>query len=87
MCQTKAVRAVRTEDFEEEDVFVGVVEESTSLVVRTVSTEAEPWTVTLKLNTLPVEFQIDTGADVSVISEELYKKLEAPPVELSSKSS
>jgi len=86
MCRTKAVRAVRTEDSEEEDVFVGVVEESTSLVVPTVSTGAEPWTVTLKLNTLPVEFQTDTGADVSVISEELYKKLEAQPLEPSSKS-
>jgi len=72
MCQTKAVQAVRTEDSEEEDLFVWVVEESTSLVVSTVSTGAEPWTVTFKLNTLPVEFQINTGADVSVISEELY---------------
>ena len=86
MCRTKSVRAVGTEESEEEDAFVGVVEESTSLVIPTVSTGAEPWTVTVTLNTLPVEFQIDTGADVSVISEELYKKLKAPPLEPSTKS-
>lgn len=35
----------------------------------------DPWTVTVSLNTQTVEFHIDTGADVTVIPEKLYKKL------------
>ena len=45
-----------------------------------VSTGNKPWTVHILLNKYPVEFQIDTGADVSVIPEELYKKLKATPL-------
>ena len=60
---------------------MGVIEHSESLIIPTVSSGTEPWTVTISLNKLPVEFQIDTGADVSVISEQLYKKLKAPSLE------
>ena len=85
MCRTKSVRVVSTEDSGEE-TFVGMIEDSESLIIPTVSTGTEPWTVNVLLNKLPVEFQIDTGADVSVIPEELYKKLKAPPLEPTNKS-
>lgn len=85
MCRTKSVKVVSTED-SEDDAFVGTVEESESLMIPTVSMGAKPWTVTISLNKFPVEFQIDTGADVSVIPQELYKKLKAPPLYSTTKS-
>ena len=72
-----SVKAVTTEDSGDK-AFVGAVEHSESLMIPTVSTGTKPWTVNILLNKFPVEFQIDTGADVSIIPEDLYKKLEAP---------
>ena len=37
-----------------------------------------PWSVTLELNSVPVKFHIDTGAEVTVISESIYKKVGSP---------
>ena len=85
VCRTKTVRVVSAED-SEEDSFVGAIEQSESLMIPTVSTGSEPWTVTVSLNELPVEFQIDTGADVSVIPEQLYRKLKVPSLEPTNKS-
>ena len=85
MCRTKSVKAVTTEDSEDE-AFVGAVENSESFMIPVVSTGTKPWTVNILLNKFPVEFQIDTGADVSVISENLYKRLKAPPLHPASKS-
>jgi len=39
-----------------------------------------------KLNTQLVEFHIDTGADVTVITEKLYKKLQSPQLQKCAKS-
>jgi len=44
------------------DAFMGAVEEPTSQT-------SNPWVVTLQLNGRPVEFCIDTGAEVTVISD------------------
>ena len=43
--------------------------------VTTVNAGDNPWVVTISLNGSPVEFKIDTGADVSVISDTTYKAL------------
>ena len=88
VCRTKSVRAVSTTDQEdnEDDLFVGVVEEPALLTVPTISSGIDPWTVNIFLNECPVEFQIDTGADVSVISEDQYQKLKTPGLQPSSKS-
>ena len=43
--------------------------------VPTVDAGDNPWVVTISINESPVEFKIDTGADVSVISESTYKAL------------
>ena len=85
VCRTKTVRVVSAED-SEEDSFVGVIEQSESLMIPTVSTGSEPWTVAVSLNELPVEFQIDRGADVSVIPKQLYRKLKVPSLEPTNKS-
>ena len=58
-----------TED-PEDDFFVGAVEEPSPLVVPTIGSGTDPWTVDVLLNNCRIEFQIDTGADVSVVSEE-----------------
>ena len=73
-CQTKSVRAVSTED-PEKDFFVGMIDDPAPLVVPTVSSGTDPWTVNVLLNDHQIEFQIDTGANVSVISEDQYQKL------------
>ena len=39
------------------------------------SMQDNPWIVTISINGSPVEFKIDTGADVSVISDSTYKTL------------
>ena len=41
----------------------------------------ERWTIILQLNNKPVKFCIDTGADVSLISEQVWKKIGKPPLE------
>jgi len=89
LCWTKSVKAVSTTDLEEDngdDLFVGVVKEPSLLTVLTISSGIDPWTVNIFLNECPVKFQIDTGADVSVISEDQYQKLKTPGLQPSSKS-
>ena len=67
MCRTlpKQVRAVTSEV--SNDQFLGVV---------TTPNSCNLWNVTVLLNGNAVEFKLDTGADVSVISEEIFKTLE-----------
>ena len=36
------------------------------------------WQVMLQLNDNPMEFQIDTGAEASIISERIYQKIGSP---------
>ena len=84
VCRTRSVKAVSTED--PDDFFVGAVEEPTPLVIPTINSGTDPWTVDVLLNDCRIEFQIDTGADVSVISEEQYQKLKVPELKHSNKS-
>lgn len=54
------------------------------------SDKSEQWTVQLRVDSTPVEFKIDTGADVTVISEDTFhtltpeKRLEPPDIPLDS---
>ena len=41
-----------------------------------------PWRLSISLNSVPVEFDIDTGAEVSVISESGHKEIGSPPLSL-----
>ena len=66
---TKAVREVSSECAREEaSAFLGAVGESKD--------DLNLWKVSLKLNSVPVELKIDSGAEVSVIPESVFKKLE-----------
>ena len=40
----------------------------------------DPWAVTLQLNETPMEFHIDTGAEVTVISEHASRQTGCPPL-------
>ena len=63
VCRSKhSVGAVHAE---REDVFIGTIQEQ----VPTVSAGGNLWIATVSLNGLPTEFKIDTGADVTVITE------------------
>ena len=85
VCRTKSLKSVSTED-PVEDFFVGMIDEPAPLVVPTVSSGSDPWMVDVLLNDHLIEFQIDTGADVSVISEDQYQELQVPELKPSDKS-
>ena len=46
----------------------------------------ERWTIILQLNNKSVKFCIDTGADVSLISEQVWKKIGKPPLQPSDRN-
>jgi len=50
--------------------FLGAVISETSL--------QNPWVVTVELNGVPIECYIDTGAEVTVITEDLYHRVGSP---------
>ena len=54
-----------------EENFLGVV-------TSTNTTNDNPWIVTLQMNSIPVQFHIDTGAEVTVINDTVYKKVGSP---------
>ena len=67
-CQTKNVRSIEEEDSEIsslDDYFLGSIESDE---------KQRKWSVELMLGYTPVKFKIDTGADVTVISEEIYQR-------------
>ena len=63
MCCTG--KTVGTIEREEGDIFLGTVNASADTVSVTVS----PWVIDLTLNGQPLQFKIDTGADVTAIEE------------------
>ena len=54
-----------------EENFLGVV-------TSTNTTNDNPWIVTLQMNSIPVQFHIDTGAEVTVINDTVHKKVGSP---------
>ena len=70
MCRSaKKVGEVHHED-ESDDVFLGAVGTGNE----------DPWLVTIQLEGKPVVFYIDTGAEVSVITETVYEEIGNPPL-------
>ena len=64
---------------DDEDHFLGTVTSEKS-------TNHNPWNVTLQLNSVPVKFHIDTGAEVTVINESIHKKVGSPSLYKSDQS-
>ena len=71
VCRAPArARPVQLED-QEPEPFLGEIRSHSS---------PNSWTVTLKLNGTPTELLIDTGAEVTVISEETHNSIGSPPL-------
>ena len=60
---------------DDENGFLGAVTSETP--------QQNPWAVTIQLNSVPIEFHIDTGAEVTVITEALYHKVGSPSLTVS----
>lgn len=73
VCRTTRVGGVSEEDSQ----FLGAV---------TNQNVSNPWETMLLLNDTSVKFQIDTGAEVTVISLDTYKAIGSPPLVPSSKT-
>lgn len=52
------------EEDTEEDIFLG-----------TVDTGKQAWTVDIKIRDTNVTFKIDTGADITVVPEQVYRQI------------
>lgn len=63
---------------EEDTFFLGAVSEGASPVIEQQDAENE-WLVKLPVNGSTVEFKIDTGADITVISQTAFKRLLQSP--------
>ena len=74
-CRTKSVCAVLAD--QDDEVYIAAVHQQP---------EKSPWVVTLGVNGSPVEFKIDTGADVSVLPEAIFKELRDVTLQQTSKS-
>ena len=65
--RSASVRQVDTRT-DPSDVFLGAVGDTAN----------SPWSVTIDVNETPIELHIDTGAEVTVISEEIRRKVGHP---------
>ena len=63
-----------------EEPFLGTIEEISAHI------HSDQWMVELELNGVPVKFKIDTGADVTAVSEEIFNKLHGVTLRKSNKS-
>ncbi|KAI2646083.1 Retrovirus-related Pol polyprotein from transposon opus [Labeo rohita] len=71
VCRTLHVSDVKVVHEQHEDsFFLGAI---------TVKDSNDSWTVTLRIQDTDVQFKIDTGADISVISEQTYEALNMKP--------
>ena len=63
-------RETSKEECDYEDAFLGTIG----------TKNRNPWVVSLQVMNEAVDFHIDTGAEVSVIPDQVYKKLGSPPL-------
>ena len=68
--QVSKVNGVKVYPSSAEDIFLCAVGSSTQ----------GRWTARISMNGTPMEFQIDTGAEVMVITEKFWKNMKAPPI-------
>ena len=77
VCRTGAT--LRTDTITEEP-FLGMIEEIST------HRKNDQWMVELLLNGKPVQFKIDTGEDISAVSEEIFKDLDGVTLRETNKS-
>ena len=75
VCRSGVLNEVNTAESDEEGIaFLG-----------TVSSDGEPWLINLNVNEHTAQFKIDTGADVTVLSEDEFQKGQFPELERTKK--
>ena len=72
VCKSAKVSEIRVDSPKEEDAFLGGLQEEGD------KSDGSPWAVTLSLNGEPTKFEIDTGAEVAVISPSAHRKIGSP---------
>lgn len=70
-CRTKAVNEILETGLNSNNSFIGIVEDG----------ENGSWNTKLKVRHIYISFKIDTGADVTVISENVFKSLKIPKLQ------
>ena len=76
MCRSKAIEEVDMyQEVSQEEYFLGEVKTPSPKAKKN---RGKPWVVTLDINTKPVQFKIDTGADISVMSEATWQDINKP---------
>jgi len=80
VCHSKAVNTIESSSPTLDSVndFLGAVGTNTA--------DEPTWSVTMSLNNVDVKFKIDTGADVTVIPESVFKKLQGVQLQPCSRS-
>ena len=73
------------ESDDESDAYLGTIDSESAVLSSISSNSDEPWIIDLKVGQGFIRFKIDCGADVTVISEDMYLKIGKLPLEKSSK--
>ena len=73
------------ESDDESDAYLGTIDSESAVLSSISSNSDEPWIIDLKVGQGFIRFKIDCGADVTVISEDMYLKIGNLPLEKSSK--
>jgi len=68
VCKSRRVSEVTEDEGQEEEYYLGSVNGTPH--------NDDEWTVTLNIDSLPVDFFMETGADCSIINENVYKALQ-----------
>ncbi len=68
MCKTKLVHEVMREERQSDSFYRGSVQQTGKNI--------ETWIVNLTIGNTPVAFKIDTGADVTIMSEQSFQNLQ-----------
>ena len=80
VCRSKGVNTIELDSstLDSDNNFLGAVETNTA--------DKPTWSVTVSINSVDVNFKIDTGADVTVIPESVFKKLNGVELQPCSRS-
>ena len=66
-------QVIKNDSDETDDFFLGIVQNDGAQ-------SEQPWAVTLRLNSSALDFHIDTGAEVTVITTSAHRKIGCPPL-------
>ena len=73
MCKSKAVRGIREIQEDSDEDFMGAVHVDTT-DSKAIDAIQNPWVTSVNLNKRSITFNIDTGADFTVISDTDYNE-------------